>query len=188
MLRRANVLVDRARERIRLAAERDLHVWSGEREDGSAVLVHDEEPDLHDDELEPLEDEPEPLDEEAPPPDDEQIAGGDGRPPLGSPEPGAPDVDVSAGVSAPPQGGRQASAHRRGSRAPRESRSRLRDADGDSVPTGLRIAAAWSWRGIPLGALPFPLLPGVGPLLGIVVPLPLGPLLPPPLHPRPAGG
>jgi len=187
MLRRANVLVDRARERIRLAAERDLHVWSGEREDGSAVLVHDEEPDLHDDELEALEDEPEPLDEAAPPPDDEQIAGGDGRPPLGSPEPGAPDVDVSAGVSGPPQGGRQASAHRRGSRAPRESRSRLRDADGDSVPTGLRIAAAWSWRVILVGALLYLLLQVIGLLLEIVVPVLVALLLAALLQPGAAG-
>jgi predicted PurR-regulated permease PerM len=191
MLRRANVLVDRARERIRLAAERDLHVWSGERDDGHAVLVHDEDihdEDLHDEDREPRVEEPEPLDDDAPAPDDEHIAGGDSRPPLGSPEPGGPDLDNVGGVSGPPQGSRADGPPRRGGRASREGRSgRFRDPDGDSVPAGLRIAAAWSWRVILVGALLYLLLQMFGLLLEIIVPVLVALLLAALLQPGAAG-
>src|ERR1700750_3268721 len=89
MLRRANDLVERARERIRLAAERDPHAWN-DRDDDRAILVHDDQPEAAD---------------ETPAPHDEQIAGAAPRPATGSPEPGAPDVDNAPGVSGPPEGG-----------------------------------------------------------------------------------
>jgi predicted PurR-regulated permease PerM len=157
MLRRANDLVARARERIRAAAEHDPHAWP-ERDDDRAILVHDEPRAGHDDDQLPddqlpddqLPDdggprpgEPEPVDLVRIPPDEP----GSSRPPLGSPEPGAPDLDGPVGpggVSGPPAGGRP---HR-----PDERSRRLTRSPGDprsaetSVPNGLRIAAAWSWR------------------------------------------
>ena len=132
MLRRASELTARARERIRAAREHDPHGWP-ERDDDRAILVHDDEPI----DFVQVPDEPEPQDDDA----------GSTRPPLGSPEPGAPDVDGvvgPAGVSGPPQGGRP---HR-----PAERSRRLitgadrRSAAEDGVPNGLRTAAAWSWR------------------------------------------
>jgi predicted PurR-regulated permease PerM len=131
MLRRANDLTARARERIRAAREHDPHAWP-ERDDDRAILVHD--------------DEPEPIDFVEIPPDDEP---GDGstRPPLGSPEPGAPDLDGAASsgaVSGPPQGGRP---HRPAERSRRLMTTSGRGAPPESgVPDGLRTAAAWSWR------------------------------------------
>jgi predicted PurR-regulated permease PerM len=126
VLRRASDLVARARQRIRAAADHDPHAWP-ERDDDRAILVHD--------------DEPAPIDFVRIPEDD---APADPPPPLGSPEPGAPDVDGAlspGGISGPPRGGRP---HR-----PRERSRRLLagdpSADAD-VPTGLRTAAAWSWR------------------------------------------
>src|SRR4051812_43278178 len=120
MLRRAHTLVTRARERIRAAAEADPHGWA-ERDDDRAILVHDDVP-------------PDPLPEPA----------ADGEPPLGSPEPGAPDLEgpiSRGGVSGPPAGGRP---HRTGSTA-RRLTGAGREAP-DAVPTALRIAASWSWR------------------------------------------
>jgi predicted PurR-regulated permease PerM len=138
MLRRATDLVARARERIRLAAEHDPHAWP-ERDDDRAVLVHDGEP--------------EPFHPVSGGPDDgvEDTGGperGDGatRPPLGSPDPAAPDLDGAlgpGGVSGPPQGGRPL---RPGERTRRLMGGDRRSPAEDSVPTGLRTAAAWSWR------------------------------------------
>jgi predicted PurR-regulated permease PerM len=129
MLRRANDLTARARERIRAAREHDPHAWP-ERDDDRAILVHD--------------DEPEPIDFVQIP--DEEIDGST-RPPLGSPEPGAPDVDGPAGpggVSGPPEGGRP---HRLGERSRRLMTPSARNAPPESgVPNGLRTAAAYSWR------------------------------------------
>ncbi len=122
MLRRANELVGRARERIRAAAEADPHGWHWRDEDRS-ILVQDGEG-------EPAADSP--LDA-AP----DGVPTGATRPPLGSPEPGAPDLDGAVGpggVSGPPAGG---SSRRRPPRRP---------VGDDSVPSGLRTAAAWSWR------------------------------------------
>jgi predicted PurR-regulated permease PerM len=168
MLRRANHLVERARERIRLAAERDPHAWPV-RDDDRSILVHDEDADDlgHDD---------------GPGHDaaaghgnghgavdlDEHISGGDDRPPLGSPAVGATDVDTpNGGISGPPPGVRTP-ARRPGSRRPPELE---RGHDGDSVPAGLRIAAAWSWRVILVGALLYLLLQLFGMLLEVFVPL-----------------
>jgi predicted PurR-regulated permease PerM len=156
MRRRANELVERARERIRLAAERDPHAWP-ERDDDRAILVHDDEP--------------------APP---QAGASGNGsdhaatedRPPLGSPAEGAPDVDNAPGVSGPPDGSRRAPAGRvrRGTDGERP-REAGRSGDGDSVPAGLRVAAAWSWRVILVGGLLYLLLQVIGLLLEVFVPL-----------------
>jgi predicted PurR-regulated permease PerM len=123
MLRRANQMVARARERIRAASERDPHAWP-ERDDDRAILVRDDEPDV------------EPAEPSA-----------DDDPPLGSPEPGAPDLDGPlgpGGVSGPPDGGRP---HRPAERGRRLLGPRREVPHGDAaVPSGLRTAAAYSWR------------------------------------------
>jgi predicted PurR-regulated permease PerM len=124
MLRRASDLAARARERIRVAREHDPHSW------------HDRHPGHADDE---------PIDfVEIPGEDDTDDSG---EPPLGSPEPGATDVDgaVAPGpVSGPPEGGRP---HRPGERSRRlMSGADRRSPPEDGVPNGLRTAAAWSWR------------------------------------------
>src|SRR4051794_40306135 len=105
MLRRANDLVARARERIRAAAEHDPHAWP-ERDDDRAILVRDDIYHQDDDAYgdDPGLDEPEPIDVVRIPPDDHS---GSSRPPLGSPEAGAPDLDGAVGpggVSGPPAG------------------------------------------------------------------------------------
>ena len=77
MRRRARDLTARARERIRAAREHDPHGW------------HDH----------PHGSDPEPIDfVRNPYEDDEEHDGpGSSRPPLGSPEPGAPDLDGAVG-------------------------------------------------------------------------------------------
>jgi predicted PurR-regulated permease PerM len=130
MLRRAGALSARARERIRAAREHDPHAWP-ERDDDRAILVRDDEP------IDMVE-----------VPEDEADDTGSTAPPLGSPQPGAPDLDGAAGpagVSGPPQGGRP---HRPGERSRRlmSGADRGRSAPEDGVPFGLRTAAAWSWR------------------------------------------
>lgn len=127
MLRRASDLSARARERIRAAREHDPHAWP-ERDDDRAILVHDDEP------IDVVEI-PEELLEDAP---------GSARPPLGSPEPGGPDVDGTGAVSGPPQDGRP---HRPAERSRRLMTPTGRGAPAEAgVPSGLRTAAAWSWR------------------------------------------
>jgi predicted PurR-regulated permease PerM len=132
MLSRASDLVARARERIRAAAEHDPHAWDAHAIVDRADIYH-----LDDDQY---------VDagNGEPPPDDD--ASGASRPPLGSPEPGAPDLDGAVGpggVSGPPEGGRP---HRAGERRrPVRSAGDPRIAD-TAVPSALRIAAAWSWR------------------------------------------
>ncbi|WP_409328523.1 AI-2E family transporter [Trujillonella humicola] len=119
MLRRANALVDRARARIRAAAEADPHGWHRRDEDRS-ILVQDDEDDAYDVPL---------AEGDAP--------AGATRPPLGSPEPGAPDLDGAigpGGVSGPPAGGSRRRAQPR------------RPVGEASVPSALRTAASWSWR------------------------------------------
>jgi predicted PurR-regulated permease PerM len=137
MLRRASDLGARARARIRAAREHDPHAWP-ERDDDRAILVHDDEP------IDFVQIPDEPGDG-----DGTGTDRGTGRetPPLGSPEPGAQDVDGAvgpSGVSGPPQGGRP---HRPGERSRRlMSGADRRSAPEDGVPNGLRTAAAWSWR------------------------------------------
>jgi predicted PurR-regulated permease PerM len=129
MLRRAGALSARARERIRAAREHDPHAWP-ERDDDRAILVRDDEP------IDMVE-----------VPEDEADDAGSSAPPLGSPQPGARDLDGAvgpAGVSGPPEGGRP---HRPGERSRRlMSGADRRSAPEDGVPFGLRTAAAWSWR------------------------------------------
>jgi predicted PurR-regulated permease PerM len=136
MLRRANDLTARARARIRAAREHDPHAWP-ELDADRAILVHDD---------------PEPIDFVQDPTDygdgeHDSAEEGASRPPLGSPAPGAPDVDGAVGpggVSGPPAGGRP---HRPGERARRLMTGARRDtAPEEGVPNGLRTAAAWSWR------------------------------------------
>src|SRR4051812_7322363 len=151
MRRRGSTLVARARERIRIAAEHDPHAWP-ERDDDRAILVHDEPDDEPGDELH---DDEGPLDE-VDAPDDEHIPGGDARPPLGSPAPGAPDVDgPGGGISGPPERGRRTpgGVGRRTRDQPGRDTGRrgFRDPDRETVPAGLRVAAAWSWRVILVG-------------------------------------
>jgi predicted PurR-regulated permease PerM len=150
MLRRANDLVERARERIRLAAERDLHTWP-ETAGDHALLTDDDGVPAR----------PQPVQEE-------HIEGGEDRPPLGSPEAGAVDVDDAPRISGPPETSGSQGAPRAGGR-----RHFLRggDPDGDAVPSSLRIAAAWSWRVIVIGALVYLLLRGIDLLLEVFVPV-----------------
>ena len=173
MLRRANDLAARARERIRAAREHDPHGWP-ERDDDRAILVHD--------------DEPEPVDFVEIPPDEGD--GGATRPPLGSPEAGAPDLDGAlgpGGVSGPPQGGRP---HRPGDRSRRlmtgERSDRRWSADTD-VPYGLRTAAAWSWRFIVVLVGLYVLLYAAAYIAVVVVPVIVALLLAALLQPGAAG-
>jgi predicted PurR-regulated permease PerM len=152
MLRRASDLLARARERIRAAAEHDPHAWP-EGDDDRAVLVHD-------DDHEPAADDGRTADE-----------ADATRPPLGSPEPGTPDLDGAlgpGGVSGPPRGGRP--------HQPRERSQRLMTGDTGAspdanVPNGLRTAAAWSWRLIVVLAGFYALLYAAAYVAVVVVPV-----------------
>jgi predicted PurR-regulated permease PerM len=136
MLRRASDLAARARERIRAAREHDPYGWD-ERLDDRAPLSHE---DVY--RVEPAE----PIDVVTVPAEPDDVAGSS-SPPLGSPQPGAPDVDGvvgPGGISGPPEGGRP---HRPAERSRRlMSGADRRSAPEDGVPNGLRTAAAWSWR------------------------------------------
>jgi predicted PurR-regulated permease PerM len=128
MRQRARDLTARARERIRAAREHDPHAW------------HDH----YDGDPEPIDFVQTPFDDE---PDVESEPGAT-RPPLGSPAPGAPDLDGAVGpggVSGPPD---RVSPEGAGPRraAPRRADPPHRTGAEDDVPFGLRTAAAWSWR------------------------------------------
>jgi predicted PurR-regulated permease PerM len=122
---RARDLTARARERIRAAREHDPHAWhhgTGDPEPIDFVSI-------------PEYDEP-----------DEETGGGATAPPLGSPAPGAADLDGAigpGGVSGPPARTSPEGA------PPRRSTRRTASSRGgaeDDVPFGLRTAAAWAWR------------------------------------------
>jgi predicted PurR-regulated permease PerM len=147
MLRRANELVDRARERIRLAAEHDPHAWPPHHAHTHPDDVLQDDHAAADDAL------------------DTDIDGGTDRPPLGSPERGAPDVDGTEPVSGPPESGRRPAGQLRRPRGAEPA------GDGDTVPRGLRVAADWSWRVILVGGLLYLLLQIIGLLLEVFVPL-----------------
>ena len=149
MLGRAHGLLARARERIRAAAEHDPHAWpehgtvltrsSGHGADDhgvpEAALDDLEDADEGDDHL---------LAGEAPEEDLDPAPSVGGEPPLGSPEPGAPDLDGAigpGGVSGPPQGGRP-----RPRRPGTGGVPRRLGPPSDGVPGALRTAASWSWR------------------------------------------
>ena len=140
MLQRANHLLDRARERIRAAAEHDPHAWPDGTvlvmEDGSRVTVdHVEDPvedDLRDDVG-----------------DDDLIEDDAREHPLGSPHPDAPDLDSPGGVSGPPAQGRadQRVAQRRTAQRRRSLLASREPQHADAnVPNALKTAAAWAWR------------------------------------------
>jgi predicted PurR-regulated permease PerM len=172
MLRRTNHLVERARERIRLAAERDPHAWP-ERDDDRAILVHAGQDEAAEDIDDGAGNDTGNGSADAQPHGaaaggdelDGHIDGGDDRPPLGSPAAGGPNVDNAGSVSGPPGGGRGRTVRRRGA-AEREQAG-----DGDSVPAGLRVAAAWSWRVILVAAMLYLVLQLAGALLEVFVPL-----------------
>jgi predicted PurR-regulated permease PerM len=193
MFERAARLVEQARERIR-AAEQDPHAWPDTR----VVLVMDDELHGH---LEPDTSGPDDGSStgagapavarvEAPnttvldtAPDGRDPAA-DGTPPrgdstraAGSPAPGAPDVNVRGGISGPP---------RPGGAPPRPGRDRSRgsllgpddpQAADQSVPNGLRVAAAWSWRTVVVVAALYLLLRAAGYLTVVIVPVFVGLLL-----------
>src|SRR4051812_42064814 len=211
MRRRASDLAARARERIRAAREQDPHAWP-ERENDRGPL-HDDEPIdfvvVPDDES---------WTDERPAGEREDRAPGgtsDGatRPPLGSPEPGAPDLDTGVGpggVSGPPRGGRplrpgERERRLRGGRprapgGPRGGGRRpgpgnggrrwggaRRGARGAGAPAGLRIAASWSWRLIVVLVALYVLLYAAAYVAVVVVPVIVALLLAALLQPGAAG-
>ena len=162
MLRRASDLAARARARIRAARERDPYAWD-ERLDDRAPLSHE---DVY--RAEPVDVVPVPDDPDNPP----AGAAGATRPPLGSPEPGAADVDGvvgPGGISGPPRDGRP---HRPEERSRRlMSGADRRSAPEDGVPNGLRTAAAWSWRLIVVIAGGYVLLTAAAYVAVVVIPV-----------------
>ena len=201
MLRRASDLATRARARIRAAREHDPYGWD-ERLDDRAPLSHE---DVY--RAEPIDFVQIPDDDHR---DDDHRDGGQRdsdhrgndhgdhdhrdddegatRPPLGSPEPGAPDVDGAVGaggISGPPQGGRP---HRPAERSRRlRSGADRRSAPEDGVPTGLRTAAAWSWRLIAVLAGFYVLLYAAAYVAVVVVPVIVALLLAALLQPGASG-
>jgi predicted PurR-regulated permease PerM len=171
MLQRANRVVSRARERIRVAREHDPHAWPEGAvlvlEDGTrAVVGHVEEPGP-DDAPGLHHAEPTAADEDA-------ATGGDATEahPAGSPHPDAPDIDVPGGVSGPPRPGGPPPASGRD-----RSRGSLLSPDAPprnverDVPNGLRVAAAWSWRLIVVIAALYLLLRAAGYVAVVIVPV-----------------
>jgi predicted PurR-regulated permease PerM len=195
MFQRATRLLERARERIR-AAEQDPHAWPDTR----VVLVMDDELHGH---LEPdtsgpddagsdgtgtpvvsRVETPTPAPDTAPPgapgkrdPASDSAAPGNGLPSVGAPDTRAPDIDVPGGISGPP---------RPGGPPPRAGRDRRRGsllgpdvpvAADQSVPNGLRVAAAWSWRCVMVVAALYLLLQATAYLTVVIVPVFIGLLL-----------
>ncbi len=184
MLARAHRLIARARERIR-AAEQDPHAWPETR----VVLVMDDERHGH---LEPDDG----SHDDVPPspatgltavqtpggtPVDVAVPAADGAPadedapPPGSPAPGAPDTGTG-GVSGPPAGGPAAPARRRRRSGPDRATGTLLGPDDpreaeDAVPNGLRVAAAWSWRALVVGAALYALLVLAGYVAVVIIPV-----------------
>ena len=139
MLGRASALAARARERIRAAREHDPHGWP--EQDDRALLTHE---DVYNAEPIDFVVVPDEAGDDEPRDAEPRDAEGSTRPPLGSPEPGAPDIDGAGGVSGPPRGGRP---HRPAERSRRlMSPADRRSPAEEGVPNGLRTAAAWSWR------------------------------------------
>ena len=183
MLVRASSLVHRARERIRSAREHDPHGWhddGGEPAPIDFVRLPDEDVlprelwrpadvgDAPDDLDDADEADDQPLATGLGDAQDGTTAGGAAAPPLGSPEPGAPDLVGPVGpggVSGPPDG----RAPRRGGAA-----ARRRPAAGhglDGVPTGLRTAASWAWRLVVVVAAFYALLWLAAYMAVVVVPI-----------------
>ena len=133
MLRRANELLARARERIRAAREHDPHAWP-RRDDDRAILVRRRRIRRAD-----RASTRSPTDRTT---RDRRGPAAPGQPRTRRPGPrrrGRP-----GGVSGPPRG-RAARTGRRSAPA-RLRRGRPRAPPEAGVPNGLRTAAAWSWR------------------------------------------
>jgi predicted PurR-regulated permease PerM len=163
---RARDLTARARERIRAAREHDPHAWHhGHGEPGPIDFVDDPQDDEFDD------------------------GHDDAVPPLGSPAPGAPDLDGAVGPGGvsgtpdrtTPEGG--------GPRrpAPRPAARARRTGAEDGVPFALRTAAAWSWRLILVIAGFYVLLYAAAYVAVVVVPVIVALLLAALLQPGAAG-
>ncbi|MCZ2823416.1 MULTISPECIES: AI-2E family transporter [unclassified Modestobacter] len=165
MFQRARRVVDRARERIRAAAEHDPHAWP----DGTVLVLQDGSRAVVDHVEEPHQGDGHPGDghhaTSAPRHDAAPLA-------PGSPHPDAPDVDVPGGVSGPPAPGGAPPApgrdRARGSLLAPEGRLRAAERD---VPNGLRIAAAWSWRTVAVVAALYLLLRAAGYVAVVIVPV-----------------
>jgi predicted PurR-regulated permease PerM len=150
---RARDLTGRARARIRAAREHDPHAWHraapGDEDPGHDVAEGNDDP-------EPVGADP----------------AGSSRPPLGSPEAGAADLDGAVGpggVSGPPA---RTSPEGARPRHPAPGRTALRRAGPeDDVPFGLRAAAAWSWRLIVVIAGLYVLLHAAAAIAVVVVPV-----------------
>ncbi len=187
MLRRASDLTTRARERIRAAREHDPHAdW---HHDGS-VLTPSYPDDIDPDDL-----------DDADEADDRPIASAAAgvagaatgssaeTAPLGSPEPGAPDLDGAigpGGVSGPPD--------RRAPESGRHPADRRRRPDPrralpgtDGVPGGLRTAASWAWRVVVVVAAFYALLWLAAYMAVVVVPVIVALLLAALIQPGAAG-
>jgi predicted PurR-regulated permease PerM len=170
MRRRARDLTARARERIRAAREHDPYGWDHHGADRD----------------------PEPIDFVQDPLEDAPVDGsptGASRPPLGSPAPGAPDLDGAAGpggISGPPDRVSPEGAGPR--RTPRVRAAPPRRAGAeDDVPFGLRMAAAWSWRLIVVIAGFYVLLYAAAYIRVVVIPVMVALLLAALLQPGAAG-
>ena len=131
MLRRAKDLTARARERIRAAREHDPHAWPEHDDDGrsSATTI------------------PSRSTSSDPETTTSRATAATADRPLGSPEPGAPDVDDAVGPAGSAARRRGAARTGRGSAPAGCMTGAGRDAPPEAgVPNGLRTAAAWSWR------------------------------------------
>ncbi|MGY1721507.1 AI-2E family transporter [Blastococcus sp. SYSU DS0533] len=160
---RTGDLAARARDRIRAAREHDPHAWHH----------HHGPPDPY----------PVGIRGEAVPATGPPHGGDAGTPPLGSPAPGAPDLDGAlgpGGVSGPP-------AHRASDGAAGRAAGAHRGGPEDVVPFGLRTAAAWSWRLIVVIAGFYALLWAAAHLAVVIVPVLVALLLSALLQPGAAG-
>jgi predicted PurR-regulated permease PerM len=166
MRRRASDLATRARERIRAAREQDPNYWP-DFDSEHEILAHE---DIYQLEV----------------PEGGETADGATRPPLGSPEPGAADVDTAeGGISGPPDGGRPHRPQERGRRLMTQAERGTPPEDG--VPNGLRTAAAWSWRLIVVIAGFYVLLYAAAYVAVVIVPVIVALLLAALLQPGAAG-
>src|SRR4051794_34137319 len=181
MFQRVTRLVGRARERIR-AAEQDPHAWPDTR----VLLDMDDEVHGH---LAPDTSRPGSSPSATPAPVIARVDASPGTAPagqgpasdgppqgdepatVGSPAADAPDVDVPGGISGPP---------RPGGPPPQPGRDRSRgsllgpdtpQAGDASVPNGLRVAAAWSWRTVVVVAALYLLLRAAAYLTVVIVPV-----------------
>ncbi|MGY1884576.1 AI-2E family transporter [Blastococcus sp. SYSU DS0753] len=166
---RTGDLAARARDRIRAAREHDPHAWHhhhGPPDPYPVGIRHDPVPDGPGDR-----------------PDDT----GATSPPLGSPAPGAPDLDGvvgAGGVGGPPDA---RSPEGSGPRPPGPPAVVHPAHAEDDVPFGLRTAAAWSWRLIVVIAGFYVLLSAAAYIAVVVVPVLVALLLAALLQPGAAG-